>query len=407
MSKTLSILVLHRVPFENVGYDQVIDHDLHQVTYLGLASPMSKLPKDLPCHKVVIEQLDLLVDSAVALTQEQGIEFDYIIGVSEYQLFDAALIRERLNIQGPKPHDVLRVRDKLVMKHQVQAAGLHVPRFFELAEVMTQELTGLQQLILKPKDGASSENVIKYADLEALRSAITSSATGIPVLDNDKNFKNFEVEEFVEGPILHLDGIVQGGVIDTFVASTYEGTCLAFAEGEALGSYQIQTEPRLMDWAQAVITALAIDSGAFHLEVIESGERLVFLEIGHRAGGANVVRTFELRTGINLHHANLATQLRLPIHRQEVNTHKSYGWFVFPGHHYDWDKCRLEGHEDIKIHHQMFEWNQLSNEQPLTKHITYQKKEVPAAGIIQGDDSIQVQNFMQRVLQYIQVQEAV
>ncbi|MCV2884454.1 hypothetical protein OE749_07085 [Aestuariibacter sp. AA17] len=407
MTSSLSILILHRVPFENVGYEKVIDHTVHNVTYLGLPGPMRNIPESLPCRKVVIENLDNLVDTAVKQTKQHGIHFDYVIGVSEYQLIAAAEIREQLNIKGAKPKEVESVRDKMVMKRLVQAAGLEVPRFYSLADVLNRDVTELEQVILKPRDGASSENVIKFTSMNMLKEAISEGTTNIPVLDVERCYDNFEVEEFVVGAILHLDGIVEQGRISKLVTSCYEGTCLSFAEGHALGSFQIETDLELMAFAQDVITALTIESGAFHLEVIKSDNRLVFLEIGHRVGGANVARTFELATGINLHHANLATQLHLPMQNKPAPSHKSYGWFVFPGHHYGWDKCQLEGHEDIAVHQQMLEWNQLSNDQSLPKHITYQKKEVPAAGIIQGDNPDQVVRFMQQVLKDVTVKEAI
>lgn len=40
------------------------------------------------------------------------------------------------------------------------------------------------------------------------------------------------------------------------------------------------------------------------------------------------------------------------------------------------------------------------NNQPLLKHLIYQKHEVPTVEIIQGSDSTQVRDFMNKVFKY-------
>ena len=49
-----------------------------------------------------------------------------------------------------------------------------------------------------------------------------------------------------------------------------------------------------------VLAAVGIRNGSFHLEAIEAPDALVFLEVGNRVGGADVVATFELATGVHL-----------------------------------------------------------------------------------------------------------
>ncbi|MEL6115178.1 hypothetical protein P0Y67_08175 [Photobacterium sp. SP02] len=407
MNNPLSILILHRVPFENVGYDNVIDHQFHNVTYIGLSSAINSIPPQIHCSRVIIESTDDLVEKSVNLCKEENKKFDHVIAVSEYQLYDAANIRHTLNIPGPKMQEVKKVRDKVIMKKSIESAGLDTPKFSELTDVIfgKEKFCADIKLILKPKDGASSENVIAFDNIDSLLSSIHRKETGIELLDKHHAYEKFEVEEFITGSIIHIDGIVENSLISELIVSRYEGTCLAFAEGQAFGSYQIDMEEKFHVWAQSVIHALNIKSGAFHLEGFESGGRLVFLEIGHRAGGANVVKTFELATGINLHQANIATQLDLPIKIKSVQAGKNYGWFVFPGHHYPWTHCRLSGHEKHCIDERMLEWNQLMPKQQLTKNITYQKKEVPAAGIIHGNNTLEVQQFMQLVLNEVKVLE--
>jgi hypothetical protein len=48
----MKILILHRVPYPRIEYHRGINHDLHDVTYLGKQAAIDTLPSDLRCHRV-------------------------------------------------------------------------------------------------------------------------------------------------------------------------------------------------------------------------------------------------------------------------------------------------------------------------------------------------------------------
>ncbi|MBN3752942.1 hypothetical protein G3N95_08300 [Paraburkholderia sp. Tr-20389] len=111
----------------------------------------------------------------------------------------------------------------------------------------------------------------------------------------------YQLEEFIAGDVLHFDGLVVDGNIVTITASRYIGTCLGFAQGRPLGSHHVPLTPEMHCWSARVLDAVGIRQGSFHLEAIETPDCApVFLEVANRVGGADVVATFELATGVHL-----------------------------------------------------------------------------------------------------------
>ncbi|MFP3686289.1 hypothetical protein SB847_21530, partial [Bacillus sp. SIMBA_026] len=82
-------------------------------------------------------------------------------------------------------------------------------------------------LILKPIDGQSSHGVQKICDAVQLRTAIANLPSG----------GEWDLEEFVAGTLMHVDGLVdRNGNVTLVVPSRYVNTCLDFTAGAPLGA---------------------------------------------------------------------------------------------------------------------------------------------------------------------------
>jgi hypothetical protein len=196
---------------------------------------------------------------------------------------------------------------------------------------------------------------------------------------------DYQVEEFVTGPILHFDGLVDAGRIAVMTASRYVGTCLGYANGQPLGSYYIPLEPAALSWAQQVIAAVKIESGSFHLEAIDSAGSLVFLEIGNRVGGADVVATFELATGVHMPSRELRMLIGEPIDLPtdlQLHARGWHGWFVYPGHHHSGAYLGLKDADRFRSDPAVVTWNELEMGAALRRNVTYSAHEAPLAGIV-------------------------
>jgi hypothetical protein len=412
----MKILILHRIPYYKVEYHRGIDHERHDVTYVGTKQSLSDIPLWLRAKRLVRAGIGNASDEVMMLLKGNGPRdaiqagepvFDRVISLSEYELLEAAKIREALGIEGPRHNEVLKVRDKILMKQAVEASGIRVPRFMKCTNLSGMPWKGAT--VLKPVDGASSENVKIFS---SLFSAVNTIKTGVPDLPGFRH-ENYELEEFVEGPIIHIDGIVAGGKVKCLLTSRYLGTCLDYARGKPLGSVQANASEELAAWAARCLKAVGINQGAFHLEAILSTDDAsngpVFLEVGNRVGGADVVQTFELATGIHLPSEELRSYLGEPLSEScrtfnpdSVTT--KYGWFVFAGHHLAPGYGKLINAQSFRNLPQICKWHELPESQALPEKITYQPREVPLAGILRGSSTEEITRLMIRMFHTISVE---
>jgi hypothetical protein len=384
----MNILILHRIPYQKIDYHRGIDHERHDVTYFGKREIIETLPKFLRCKTVERPGVASAFEEAREWLTATPQQFDRIFSLSEYELLDAARLREWLGVSGPAVERVRLARDKILMKTAVSEAGLRVPRFLSMSEFLCEseqpEWNGT--VVLKPHSGASSEEVVLFPNCSVARRAVADKRTGVPSLDTGKHdVSDYEVEEFINGPILHLDGLVRNGQLLAMTASEYVGNCLLYANGEPLGSRHFPVSDNLRAWASRALDATGISDGSFHLEAIQSGDELVFLEVANRVGGADVVRTFELATGIHLPSQELGILLGEPVdaHVQDKPEALWHGWFVYPGHHLkDVRNHGLIGAEAFRQDPSIVHWHELEVGADLPRNITYQAHEVPLAGVV-------------------------
>lgn len=390
----MKILILHRVAFSKARYDLWIDHEVHSVAYAGSCGD---LPPDLPCTRLGI----LAPEQRLVWARESKIEG--VVALSEYDLEVAASLREDLGIarEGLDLESVTRVRDKVVMKELLSAAGIRVPGCVRLGQGLnfTNRPEWLSRpVVVKPVKGASSEGV------RILRS-------GDELSPDDLNHPDLEVEEFLEGEILHIDGWVEDGTLAHFVESAYVGTCLDYAAGKPLGSVQrAMDRPEMRVWVQRVLRALRLRAGAFHLEVIAEQSGLAFLEIGHRVGGAGVAETFQLKTGVNLYgeHVRMQAGIELKTPNSFGARQGAWGWFVFPGHHLDRPQVFVRGAEKGRLRSNVVDWSVASPRSAVAgwPKLTYNRDQLPLGGVLHAQRSTIVEADLRGLFDRVRVEAA-
>ncbi|WP_265306072.1 ATP-grasp domain-containing protein [Verminephrobacter eiseniae] len=389
----MNILILHRIPYHKIDYHYGIDHAVHDVTYFGKPELLDTLPAGLRHQRVERPGIASSFEEAKTWLQQASLRFDRIISLSEYELLDAARLREWLGMPGASVEQVTLVRDKIRMKQAAACAGLRVPRFLPLVDFLAQQPSEGWQgaTVLKPRSGASSEDVVVFATAGMACEAIAGLRSGVPRLDSpaDKALARaaFEVEEFIAGPILHYDGLIAGGEILALTASRYVNTCLDYANGKPLASFHFPVTDAALAWVRRALDSVGIREGSFHLEAIDSDGELVFLEVGNRVGGADVVATFELATGIHLPSQELRILLgeNGPLSHDPGHAGRGmwHGWFVVPGHHLGGGyHAGIGGIAVFRNSTAVLRWNELAIGTALPTGITYQAHEVPLAGVI-------------------------
>lgn len=273
------------------------------------------------------------IDAGVEQCRAWG-PFDLVIATDEYAVILAAELRERLEIAGPKVSEILKFRDKVVMKESLLGSTVRTPTLYTIEQLLNDD--SLLPVVVKPRSYAGSKGItILNTPQEVLELANTFKGT---LTDKEVAFKEFsledlELEEFIVGDIFHIDGFIFGGEVIFCVPSQYVGTCLNYINGQPLASHSVEDleeQKRWLNFSKQVHEVMQLPDGAFHLEAFltNAGER-VFLEIGARPGGCYIVPSIEYATGLNLDVAHIQCQLGIA---PQVPGDKSeqFGWVIFP-----------------------------------------------------------------------------
>lgn len=393
----MRILVLHQNLFDRLGYEKVIDHAVHEVTYAGAPEYLANIPGHIRCEKFAWDPAHPVVPQLRPLLAAQA-RYDRVIARHEELITPAAELRAEFGVPGMQPEVARNFRDKVAMKRTLAAAGFRVPQYLSLDSVDRFDAEAAPwrgRTIVKPRDGRGSQGVV-LLDSVAEAAAFVHAQEAVA----GAAFRaRYELEEYVEGPILHIDGFLFEGEVAVVQASEYVGTTFHFNHGEPLGSFQID-EPGLTDWAVGCVRALGGETLTFHLEAIRSADGPVFLEVAARCGGGNIVRCTELRTGAYLHTLDMASDIEGALATRFIGPARPdlcHGWFLFPGHVYAGATVTVQVpdgvlDEPIVVSHRMRDPNVAT---PLSH--SFRPEHLPLSGVVAAPDPKEVEGWIRRL----------
>ncbi|MHC3818143.1 ATP-grasp domain-containing protein [Streptomyces sp. NBC_00341] len=301
------VLILNRWANSFAEYHRYLDHTTDRIAYLTTAAGRQPLDEELAESVRVVSDL---TDTAEVLAQTARLiglygPFTHVLALSEFDLEAAGEIRRHFGIPGRGPSEVAAVRDKVVMKGLVAAAGLRVPAFGATPSAGSVREFAARHgypFVLKPRAGADSQGV-----------HVVRSQDRLDALLDGAELSDAQCEEFIDGVLYQIDGVVRGGELLTSRAWRCGASCLDFATGTAFSSVandDPEFEQRVTAFAERVCAALALTDDVFHLEVFRTAaDDLVFLEIGARAGGGQVRFVWEEVYGVDLVAASALVQL--------------------------------------------------------------------------------------------------
>ncbi|GHE27347.1 hypothetical protein GCM10017673_31860 [Streptosporangium violaceochromogenes] len=282
----MRVLIVNRWDDEFSAYGNFVDHLRHEVCYVTVPTHLPWIPKEAR-HVTVLDDLgrEAEVVAAAKAVQEACGRFDLVVALSEFDLATGARIRQTCGVRGDDPAHVRRFRDKVTMKAVLADAGVRVPRF--AAVESPAEVAGFRRrvggsVVVKPRAQTASTGchvVHTSSDLADVLAGLERSGCD-----------DYEVEEYVAGPIWHVDGIVGEGRFLFARASRYVNTCYDYSRGTPLGS-AVQAGPAadaMLAFTLRCLNTLGLRDSAFHLEVIESETGPVFLEVAARVGGGEI-----------------------------------------------------------------------------------------------------------------------
>ena len=294
---------------------QAVDFDAHTVTAVMSQASAARLPAELATRFARIARLDLpdsddlevydraadqMLELVTGLAEEFG-KPAAIVGLYEHTTLPAARLRDHFGLPGTSLSTALLCRDKVRMKHALEQAGVRVPRFLAVDQnTPRQDLERFARgiagrIVLKPRSQGASIGVRILAGADELLAV--AAAGGIEA--------GYEAEEFIDGTIYHIDGVVRDGTIRWFSPSKYLDSCYDFQyQGVPLASVTLDNPAlvaRTREFTTTVLQTLGLTDSVFHLEAFHtSGDDLVFLEIGNRFGGAGIPDQQRTLYGVDL-----------------------------------------------------------------------------------------------------------
>ncbi|MFY1633682.1 ATP-grasp domain-containing protein [Solwaraspora sp. WMMB335] len=253
-------------------------------------------------------EIETLLEAGRYQSAFGGAKAERVVALTERQLLPAATLREALDIPGDRPEDIVIFRDKVPMKGFLRARGVRVPCFAPYSAGNARDL--LQRfgtVVVKPRLDAGSKDVNIVCTVAALEQ--------VEARYRDR-LADFEVEEFIDGRIYHIDSVVQSSrvLVASVGRSVFPTT--SYQSGSHYWDIELAEGPlrnRLLAFNQRVIECYPDFTGVMHHEAFVSDNEVVFCEIAARWGGGGIRAGFRFRTGIDLIATMLNAQLGGPI----------------------------------------------------------------------------------------------
>jgi hypothetical protein len=330
----MSVLILHRNPFEPFPYQSWLNDYPGDVVVLAARDKLGLFGEEIPTGNHGFAHLELLDDfedeeqvrgRALKLADEFGVR--HVLAHHEGDVTVAAWLREALELAGAWTAEVQPFRDKLLMKERLEEAGVEVARYTvpqnAREALVFAELHGYP-VVLKDRAGFNSIGLRILRDREELCAHTARVLAGASRDD-------LILESFVPGRMCHVDGLVAQGRTVLAWPSQYQYDLASYGSDPgaridlALDPDDPLTE-RLLSLTNRVLAALRVPGGrmqdfAFHAEIFHTpDDRLVLCEIACRPDGSKVREVFHSMFGFNLgaYAARAALGLPLPLLEQSL-----------------------------------------------------------------------------------------
>jgi hypothetical protein len=322
----MTVLILHRNPFEPFPYDQwLADYD-GDLVVLAARDKIESFGERVPSGNLGYARLEVLDrfddDVVTKRALELAAEFTvtHVIAHHEADVETAAWLREHLRLTGPWPADVAPFRDKALMKRLAAQAGVEVavhtqPRTAEQAQAFADRHG--YPLVFKDRAGY---NAIGLRILRRPEELAEYLAQAYAAGERD----DVLLEVFVPGRMCHVDGLVVDGRTVLAWPSQYQYDLASFGAdpGARVDLTLDPSDPltdRLLALTDRILAALTRPDGrqeryGFHAEIFHTpDDRLVLCEVASRPGGAKIREVFQAMFGANLGEYTTRAQLGLPL----------------------------------------------------------------------------------------------
>ncbi|WP_116963046.1 ATP-grasp domain-containing protein [Fastidiosibacter lacustris] len=249
------------------------------------------------------QQLDHIYNTSTQLKYDFLYEFNYdelkriilnemqqfaqneivLICTDEFNLLAIGKLRDEFDLWGAKYDDLVKCRDKLMMKDLLHSKGIRVPKcmhFNQIRDLTSKEAYEVichqisSNIIVKPIDSCGSQGVYHIQTLDEFAAFHRK---------NEWQASTYEIEEYIQGKLYHIDSVTENGETVFLEASVYSCPNHELTQGKVLASKPVIRDQylknRLHEFAQKTLEALNIRHCVNHMEVFEQNGELVFWKL--------------------------------------------------------------------------------------------------------------------------------
>lgn len=298
-------IALCRHPLSQFSYASVLDRvDVHLLCHETKSQVRTTATGLGPDRVRTYENYDVnaLVEyDAARIIESSGCAG--IIALSEVDVLRAAQLRSRYGLPGLTFETARLFRDKVLMKDRLKSAGVAVPRCTPVDSGLDVREAAVEYgfpLVIKPRLGGGSVGAGVVRDEAALRELLNRGLRA-----NFFTPAHFEAEEFVDGELCHVDGLILDGEVRLMSVSRYRSDLLEFQVpiSSRMVGQDSALARRMTAFTGRVLDELGVFTEGvhtyFHCEVFDTAAGPVLCEIAARPGGLGVVDQLDHHFGVN------------------------------------------------------------------------------------------------------------
>lgn len=343
----MKIFVLQNKQFFDVNWEDLANKmkDPGDNLYLITTPALSKLlsAKD----QAVFDGISILTTLELDSTERKIREYCNnaqdvkIITNDEYCVELCAALNQKFNqLSGYQKDKVFPYLNKVIMKEILTKSNILTPKFMkhqpdqyqkDAQAYISQVISKIGfPLIAKPMDEANNRDITLVQNEHELNLWCQTHQA----------IDKFELEEFINGTLLHCNSVFINGSLETLMVGKYLNPCLAFENNKPIGSIFLipdsELYKKISEFNRKVLTALPCpENCVFHLELFEKEGKFYFLEIACRAPGAMLPKASVAAFGYNLAEFNYLLQVdgrsqavtKILSEKNSAKNHVAWVWF--------------------------------------------------------------------------------
>lgn len=219
---------------------------------------------------------------------------------SDMPMRTVAAVAKELNLIGITEETALKATNKGLMRKCLEEYKVPIPRFFYVkthADYMSAVEEFTDKFIVKPADSSGSRGVFLVERKEDIDYAFDYS-------EQFSHDGELVIEEFMEGPEVSVESIsIEGKTKIIAITDKLTTGAPNFVEmGHSQPTRHTKEFVEQIEWVtKAAVSAIGIENGPSHTEIIITNNGPKIVELGARLGGDNITtHLVPLSTGIDM-----------------------------------------------------------------------------------------------------------